>query len=239
MWFKSLRRQRLLAQPFPEGWEAILLRNVAHYRLLNEEEQAQLRQDARILVAEKYWEGCRGVQITDEIKVTIAAQAALMLLGLEHDYFRRVLTILVYPSEFMLRDDESTDEHDEGRALTGQAFYRGPVILAWDSVLAEGRDPSSGHSLVIHEFAHQLDFLDDSVNGTPILQTPEQAQRWHDVMTAEYSRLQEDSDRGLETFLGDYAATNETEFFSVASERFFTLPAELRDHHAGALRCSC
>ncbi len=185
------------------------------------------------LVAEKNWEGCRGLQITDEIMVTIAAQAALMLLGLKHAYFRRVLSILVYPSLFVIPGEEDDPDLIEKRKVAaGQAWYRGPVILAWDSVRTEGRDPSLGQNLVIHEFAHQLDFLDDSANGTPDLVTPQQAERWHDVMTVEYERLQEDISRGRKTLLGKYAATKEAEFFSVASECFFTLPQELQQHHA-------
>src|SRR5262245_18339070 len=93
-------RRRLSAEPFPEEWQSILRRNIAHYSLLSTEEQSRLRTDARILVAEKQWEGCGGLEMTDEIRITIAAQAALMLLGLKHDYFSRVLSIVVFPSQF-------------------------------------------------------------------------------------------------------------------------------------------
>jgi MtfA peptidase len=105
------------------------------------------------------------------------------------------------------------------------------VILSWDRVLAEGRDTSGGNNLVVHEFAHQLDFLDGYVNGTPELLSPVQGQRWYEVMTAEYTRQSEHVRAGRETFLGPYAVRNEGEFFAVASERFFTLPERLRHHH--------
>src|SRR5580698_4221877 len=98
-------REHILSQPFPDGWDSTIVRNVGHFRLLAEDEKASLRQIVKVLVAEKSWEGCQDLQITDEIKVTIAAQAGLMLLGMEHDYFDRVPTILVYPSGFSIPAD--------------------------------------------------------------------------------------------------------------------------------------
>jgi len=105
---------------------------------------------------------------------------------------------------------------------------KGACAASWETVLAEARDPAVGHNLVIHEFAHQLDFLDGYTNGTPPLRSREQARRWHVVMQGAFHRLRRDLQQGQKTFLGSYAATNPTEFFSVASEKFFTLPAELR-----------
>jgi Mlc titration factor MtfA (ptsG expression regulator) len=220
-----------LAQPSPEDWERYLVRNVAHFHLLNEDERARLRVETRVLVAEKYWEGCGGQQVTDEVKVTIAAQACLMLLGMEHDYFSRVRSVLVYPSAFVIPRGEWMDDYEGAEVAAGQAVYRGPVILAWDVVRAEAQDPSSGNNLVIHEFAHQLDFLDGYVNGTPELRSDDQGQRWHEVMTVEYTRLLRAIRKGHDSFLGDHAARNETEFFAVASERLFTRPERLRHYH--------
>ena len=222
-WLLQNRRQRLLAKPFPELWEHWLHDNVLHYRLLSESEQTSLRAGVRIFVAEKYWEGCGGLTITDEMKVTIAGQACLMLLGIEHDFFRAVQTILVYPTSFRIPGEQGRFE--------GQSHHRGPVILSWDQVLAEGQDPSSVDNLVIHEFAHQLDEMDGYVNGTPFLANRELADRWHAAMTAEYSRLAHDLQSGKQTLLGDYASTDDTEFFSVASERFFMQPEALRQQH--------
>jgi Mlc titration factor MtfA (ptsG expression regulator) len=230
MWNTSRSRELLLAQPYPDGWEAVLVNNVAHYRLLNGEERLRLRNDTRVLVAEKNWEGCGGITPSDEIRVTIAAQAALLLLGRDHDYFRRVPTILVYPSTFVIPASEGLEEPEWEMAATGQAIPRGPVILAWDAVLTEGRDPSLGHNVVIHEFAHQLDFLvgyiDDPNLGDPALE-----KRWREVMPAEYRALVRALDRGRQTLLGEYAGTDEREFFAVASEVFFTLPDQLQLRH--------
>lgn len=228
-WWKLRRRRRAAARPFPAAWREVLSRNVAHFGRISAQQQARLCRDLSILIAEKYWEGCGGLAVTDEVKVTVAAQACLMLLGRDdHDYFARVPTVLVYPSAFR----EPTDDGEWPRAgWAGRSVYRGPVILAWDAALGEGRDPSLGWNLVIHEFAHQLDDLDGSVNGTPALGSDGEGEKWARVMTAEYTRLLRDLRKGRETFLGGYAATSEAEFFSVASERFFTLPHRLRRYH--------
>jgi Mlc titration factor MtfA (ptsG expression regulator) len=229
MWGRIFRRKRLQQQPFPAEWEAMLLRNLAHYRLLDTEERLRLQDDTKIFVAEKSWEGCRGLTVTEEMKVTIAAQACVMLLGVEHDFFSNVRTVLLYPAGFMMPPEEEWYE-SESVEIDGQAVPQGPVILAWDTVLAEARDLSTGHNLVIHEFAHQLDFADGYLDGTfDMAEGP--GALWSSVLTAAYKQLRADLRQGRNPFLGEYAATNKTEFFAVATERFFTLPLQLRHHH--------
>jgi Mlc titration factor MtfA (ptsG expression regulator) len=230
-WYRRHRRQRLLAEPYPEGWESILRTNVGHYSLLTEPQRARLRDDLRVLVAEKEWEGCGGLSVTEEMQVTIAAEAALLLLGIEHDYFRPVLSILVYPATFQIPRSRWHDREPIVDGMEGQAVHRGPVILAWDAVLAEAKDPRCGQNVVIHEFAHQLDFMDGYFNGAPGAHDPEQAERWYQVMSREYRHLQRSLDLGRGTFFGLYAGTNEGEFFAVVSERFFTRPAPFRRWH--------
>jgi MtfA peptidase len=220
--------EELLAEPFPQPWESWLWQTLCHYRLLNEAERKCLRDDARVLLAEKRWEGCDGLKVTELIKLTVAAQAALLLLGLEHDYFSRVRSVVMFPAAFEL---PSESRGERGWMVSGQAVDYGTVYLSWETVLAEARDPAAGHNLVIHEFAHQLDFLDGYTNGTPPLRGREQTRRWHTVMQRTFHRLRRDLQKGLRTFLGSYAATNPTEFFSVASEKFFSLPAQLRGCH--------
>ncbi len=233
-WLKKHSRRQLLATPFPADWLACLHNNVAVYAWLSDAEQGRLHNDLRVFVAEKTWEGCGGLTITDEIKVTIAAQACLLLLGIEHDYFGRVLSVLVYPTGY--RDprgfpnrDGLIEEHPKGRL--GEAWYRGPVVLAWDAVVAEGRDLTSGRNLVLHEFAHQLDFLDGLANGTPPLKNHEQRLKWQGVMTAEYNKLIRDSERGRATVLDRYGATDPCEFFAVSTECFFTQPVPMQRRH--------
>src|SRR6516162_240597 len=130
--YEDENHEYLSAQTYPKDWESYLFHNVAHFHLLSEDDRARLRTDTQILVAEKNWEGCSGLRVTDEMKVTIAAQACLMLLGIEHDYFSRVPSILVYPTTFVIPHGEWLDECNRENAAAGQAVYRGPVILAWD-----------------------------------------------------------------------------------------------------------
>ncbi len=233
-WLKRRRRQKLLAEPFPAAWREYLEANFAHYHLLTAAEQAKLRDDLRVLIAEKEWEGCGGQEITDEVKVSVAAQAALLVLGMDENYFDRAVSILVYPRHYLIPQSESLGGSAvlEGEvAVEGQAHYRGPVILSWDEVLNEGRDPSEGRNLVYHEFAHQLDMEDGEVNGTPLLPDRDLARRWQEVLADEYQRLLDDVEDGLPTLLDEYGTTNPGEFFAVATETFFTRSAPLRRRH--------
>ena len=218
--------ERLLARRFPGDWEAWLWENMAHYRLLSDAERARLKDDTRVLMAQKSWEGCDGLQVTEIMKLTVSAQSALLLLGLDHDYFSEVQSIVLFPKAF-----EQVSGDGRGRVLTGQAVKYGTVFLSWETTLTEGRNPEAGHNLVIHEFAHQLDFLDGYTNGAPLLRNHDQTQRWKRVMHEAYNRLRRDLLRQDKSFLGSYAATNPTEFFSVVSEKFFCLPALLQQQH--------
>jgi Mlc titration factor MtfA (ptsG expression regulator) len=203
---------------------------VFHYRLLRKRERQRLRNDTATFVATKDWEGCRGLSVTDEMKVTVAAQACLMLLGREHDCFSRVRTILLYPSGFRVTDEHWEEEGWDPVPVAGVAVRRGPVILAWDRVLKEGRDPSAGDNVVIHEFAHQLDYIDGYADGTLDF-SGDEGEEWNKVLTTEYKRALRHTRRGHDDFLGDYAATSQTEFFATASERFFAQPLKLRHYH--------
>jgi Mlc titration factor MtfA (ptsG expression regulator) len=233
-WLKHRRRRKILAEPFPQSWVDYLDNNVAHYRLLSETERAKLRDDLRIFIAERQWEGCGGLQLTDEIKVTIAAQACLLILGLDLDLYRRIQTILVYPSGYRGPHHEVLGDNMvlEGEAeRLGEAHYRGPLVLSWQEVLRGSRDPAARDNVVIHEFAHQLDMLNGMIDGTPPLGTRKQARRWQQVMTAEFRRLRRDADAGRATLLDPYGTVDEGEFFAVASECFFDLPIPLRQEH--------
>ena len=230
-WLRRRRRRKLLAEPFPVRWEPFLGANVAHYSHLSDPERVRLRDIARVLIAEKQWEGARGLYVTEEMKVTIAAQAALLLLGLDHDYYARVDSIVVYPGRFRtpVREDAWEDDELSDMVADGQAVYRGPVILSWEDVLPEGRHPDDGYNVVIHEFAHQLDYLDNAVNGTPPLGNRELEARWKYVMTIAYEDHRRAIQTGEESFFSEQAAENETEFFADASEAFFCRPLDMKD----------
>src|SRR5258707_1264 len=137
-WLRNRRRRALLGQPFPPAWDDVLRHNVRLAASLTADEQARVRDYVRVFVAEKHWEGCGGLEITDEIRVTIAAQVAILVLGFDKQYFERVLSILVYPAAYVAPGKTSTNQAGvvlEGdSARQGEAWYRGPVILSWPQV---------------------------------------------------------------------------------------------------------
>ncbi len=232
--FQQRRRAKVLRDPFPYTWLVYLRKNVRVYSLLTPAEQDKLQNDLRIFIADKHWQGCGGLVITDEIKVTIAAQACLLLLGIEHDYFRPARTILIYPSGFRTRTQHVSPDGIlvEGDAQTlGQAWYRGPVVLAWDEVLAGGQNHQDGQNVVFHEFAHQLDFMGAWFDRPPLHRPREQYQQWQEVMTAEYQQLVQDCEQARATLLDPYGATSPAEFFAVATECFFEQPQHLQRQH--------
>ncbi len=232
-WFRDHRRRKLTEVPFPAHWEEVLHRNVAHYSLLNETEQAHLRALIQVLIAEKNWEGAGGLKMTDEIRVTISAQAAMLLLGLPHNFYHNVESIIVYPSTVVPPQrrlgffEISLEPVPSEVPILGQAFTQGPVIIVWDDVLRGSRHPELGHNVVYHEFAHKLDMLDGALDGTPPLHERAEYKDWMATCTREYQKLRQDSAMGRKTFMDAYSATNEAEFFAVATEQFFDRPQDL------------
>jgi hypothetical protein len=226
-----------LAEPFPHDWLRILERNVRQYALLSTARQARLRDRLRVFVAEKEWTACGGLELTDEMKVTIAAQACLLVLGIDYEYhYDRIRTVLIYPDTYV-HPPQSRGRLVHGRrAIRGEYWHGGPVIVSWKNT---GSDAKRGANLVFHEFAHHLDDLDGLMDGTPPLEGGEPTRRWREVVHAEYRRLVRESTRGEPTLLDEYGAESRAEFFAVATECFFERPVALRERHAdlyGVLR---
>jgi hypothetical protein len=235
-WLRDHRRTEARQRPFPPEWEAIVRANVTHYSVLDAAERTELCAMMQVFLEEKNWEGCGSLILTDEIRVTIAAQACLLQLGLPHDYYRNVESILVYPSTVVPPEQqpgvfESVGSLVEASVpILGQAFARGPVILVWDAVLHGARHPEQGHNVVYHEFAHKLDMLDGAADGTPPLADRDQLAEWVAVCSREFLRLRSLAEKGHKTFLDAYGAKNEAEFFAVATEEFFDRPLALQGH---------
>jgi Mlc titration factor MtfA (ptsG expression regulator) len=241
-WIKNRRRRRILAEPFPDAWVGHLENNFGYWRYLTSDEKDRMKQLIAVLIAEKYWEGCGGLMLTDEIKVTIAAQACLLLLNIQHDYYPMLKSILVYPSGYFAPGSRSVGGIvSQGQMpVLGQAHHRGPVILSWQHARQGGRNPYEGQNLVYHEFAHKLDMADGVVDGTPVLESREQHQQWVQVMTREFEALV-NATSGRDgywgpTLLRAYGASNPAEFFAVATEVFFEQPVQMRQRHADLYR---
>jgi MtfA peptidase len=229
------RRRVLQARPFPKEWLTTIERNVSFFRRLCASDRAELLRHIQVFLAEKRFEGCGGLELTDEIRVTIAAQACLLLVHRETDYFPRLLTILVYPSAYIVEEKRQTEGPvwEEGRmARLGETGRQlGALVLAWDAAKSGAADPSDGKNVVLHEFAHQLDFENDAADGAPALATREQRLSWREVMRTEFASLRVAEETGIPTLLDTYGATNPAEFFAVATEAFFERPYALRTRH--------
>jgi hypothetical protein len=233
-WFTERRRRRILETPFPAAWDDYIARNVAITHRLGLAERMRLRELVSVFMAEKRFEGCGGLELTEEMAVTIAAQACVLLLGRDDDsLYDDVQSILVYPSTVVAPPrqlgvfEQPRAPIGAGTALLGEAIMGGPVILAWDAALAGGREESAGN-VVFHELAHKLDMANGAVDGTPPLATRAERRRWAAACSAAFARLRRDTEAGWPTAIDPYGATNEGEFFAVATEAFFTRPGELR-----------
>jgi MtfA peptidase len=218
---------------FPAEWIADLERNVPAYLRLSAEQRERLQQRILAFLAEKHFEGCGGLELTDEIRVTIAAQACLLLLNLDAR-FSKLRSILVYPDTFVGRRTwihEHFSGSDPSTATLGESWTQGAVVLSWSSVLAGAADPEDGSNVVLHEFAHQLDQEDGTANGIPLLRGRSAFGVWADVLRHEHAALEKAVERGDDTLLDGYGAKNRAEFFAVATEFFFERPRELSERH--------
>jgi len=202
------------------------------YSTLTEAEKKRLLSYTCTLVENKSWRGLDGFEVTDEVKVTIAAQAALPLLGIEHNFYRGVDEILIHPTTYKV---SSLSRGPGGVVIEGETEVLGTahsdiniVVLSWQSAREGGANWQDGRNVVIHEFAHKLDMLDDFVDGTPPLNCKEQHAAWVQIMTKEYEKLVDMDRRGKKTVLSKYGATNPAEFFAVSTETFFEKPRQMR-----------
>jgi MtfA peptidase len=221
---------RLRPEPIPERWREILARNVPLANGLSDEERERLLRLVQVFVHDKPFEGCGGLEITDEMRVTIAAHACLLLLHLDGPCYPRVRRILVYPGAFWAKRvgrRRGPPPPSEGPE-SGEAWQDGIVVLSWDDVQRGGANPADGDDVVLHEFAHALDQEDGDAGGTPVLDSPSLVRSWARVLSAHYEQLKRDVEAGRATVLDEYGASNPAEFFAVATETFFEKPDQLR-----------
>jgi Mlc titration factor MtfA (ptsG expression regulator) len=230
---RRAKRKRLLGRPFPEEWKQIVEKNVPLFRRLPEPLKEELGGLVNLFVAEKNFEGCGGLEITDEIRVTIAAQACMLLLNRKAARFRKLRTILVYPhtyaAKMMSSDGNITIEGQSVRL--GESWQNGPVVLAWDSVTGGTTNIADARNVVLHEFAHQLDQEDGAADGAPILEHRSSYVAWARVLGEEYEALQNRKRRHGRSVMNKYGATNPAEFFAVATETFFDKAKQMKKKH--------
>lgn len=217
----------------PEAWRTILNANVPYARLLTAADRDLLEGLVRVFLAEKHFEGCGGLMITDEMRVTIAAQACLLLLHRDGDIYPGLDSILVYPHAYRVRsarrDGAVVVEADDVRL--GESWVHGALVLAWDHVSSATHHVSPGQNVVLHEFAHQLDAEGGSMDGAPDLGSRARYASWAHVLGEEFKELSARIHAGRDGDIDPYGATSPPEFFAVITEMFFERPHDLRERH--------
>lgn len=223
------RRAALLEAPFPSQWRQLLQEEFGLYSRLPAQLQEKLEGLMMVFIDEKVFAGRGGFEMTDRARVLVAAQACVLILNMPEKYYAGFETILIYPSAYqtqVTRQDgwvhtETTDHR------AGEAWHRGPVILAWDHVQQGGRDGRDGHNVVMHEFAHKLDEENYHMDGLPILTDGDQYRNWAEVLGSAFQQLQEHRDEVIDA----YGATSAAEFFAVVTEAFFEKGLQLKQQH--------
>jgi Mlc titration factor MtfA (ptsG expression regulator) len=214
---------------FDEAWRPILVAGFQHWSLLDSVESARMEFLVARFMATTDWEAANGFELTEQIKVLIAAQASMLLLGLDLDGYDDVTSIIVHPANVRVRGSRPSGGGTFSSApmiIAGQAHYQGPVLLSWAAARRGAKFPEYGQNVVYHEFAHRLDMLDGVTDGTPPLEDDAAIARWAEVCTSAYDEVRAQGS----PVLRPYAGTNPAEFFAVATEVFFNQPHELHEH---------
>ncbi|HYW35239.1 MAG TPA: M90 family metallopeptidase [Balneolaceae bacterium] len=231
--FKKLRQKWQSSQPFPEEWLAIIQQNVPYYERLPAGQQQNLRKRVQRFISKKSFEGCGGLTLTDEMKVTIAAQACILILGSDDEIYPLLRAILIYPHDYFARVKQTASDGviTEGiQARAGESWSYGNVVLAWDDVQHGANDPDDGENLVFHEFAHQLD---REYGATARIEAPpdKDDNEWTRTVRKAYRTFIRELHKGQKTLLNPYGAKNPAEFFAVTTEYFFERPLKLRQKY--------
>jgi len=222
---KQQRRQKIRQLEIPSQWLEYIKKNVAIYHFLPENLKKELLSHVNVFLSEKFFSGHAGLTVTDEMRVTIAAQACLLLLNRKHNYFPHLKTIMIYPAGFKNPNHEGPGHH------LGESWVRGPVVLSWVDAVHGGLNPNDGENVVIHEFAHQLDQEDGAGDGRPMIPGGE-IRTWGKVLSKEFKTLSTKVKFRNKAFFNQYGATNPAEFFAVISEHFYEQPRTFKRKHA-------
>ena len=222
--FKRWRRRRIVARAPLDAvlWDATL-ESLPFLRGLTADERTRLRETVILFLHQKSIHGAAGLQLDAGMQLMIAAQACILILNLDIDYYAGWVEVIVYPDEFVPAfeyTDEAGVVHTDRAPRAGEAWLRGPLILSWADV-APGAD---GVNVVIHEFAHKLDMLNGDANGYPPLHKGMSREAWTRAFSAAYADFCRRADAGEDMPIDSYAAESPAEFFAVMSETFFEIP---------------
>jgi Mlc titration factor MtfA (ptsG expression regulator) len=228
---RAERRKKIMSEPVPPEWEDILTTNIELYRHLPTHLKKQLHNDMKVFLNEKKFEGCGGLEVTEEMRVTIAGEACILLLNRKPTFFPKLDTILIYPHPYMAPGYKNVGRGhyvEEPSMRAGESWTGGALVLAWDYVKYGAQNGEDGQNVVLHEFAHQLDQEDGTADGAPKLDKPSRYREWARIFSNEYHQLQSDVKQHHKTVMDAYGATNPAEFFAVATETFFEKPRQMK-----------
>ncbi|MEO1576830.1 MAG: M90 family metallopeptidase, partial [Pseudomonadota bacterium] len=239
-WRRARRRAHLRSLPLSDAQRREIAAAVPLVAQMPNGYRAVFEGLVQQFLAEKRFVGCNGLRVTDHMRLVIAAQGCLLLIGRAGGCFDDLRTVLVYPDAFFVEHDayDADGVVHAGRDLrAGESWSNGQIVVSWADVELGAADPDDAYNVVIHEFAHQLDGESGAVNGAPSLVQAEAAAHWPGRMRREYDALVRAVDRGAHTFIDPYAATDPAEFFAVLSEVFFEMPDALRQRHRVLYDC--
>ncbi|MFK3738780.1 zinc-dependent peptidase [Massilia sp. TN1-12] len=228
------RLRRVLDRPLDAVQLGYIERNVDQYRGMSPALRQQLQRLVKQFLHQKTFVGCAGLEVTEQMRVTIAAQACLLLLNRRTEVYPGLHAVLVYPGAFLVprkEADEAGVVTETRQDLLGESWGDGRVILSWEHVRRAGLPAHGTHNVVLHEFAHQLDSESGSNNGAPLLGSAERYRRWSETLSRDFALLRRDTYWGQRDVLDPYGATNPAEFFAVATESFFEQPHALAARH--------
>lgn len=229
--YRRWRRRQTLEQPFPPAWRRLLQQQVPWYPQLSAALQQALERRVQLFLDEKTFYGCDGFEIDDNVRLTIAGHACMLILARSFTHFDDIRSILVYPDVYRASSHEHDGllVHQSEQFRAGEASSAGQVVLAWSRCAEAVSQPHSAHNVMLHEFAHQLDYLDGSADGAPPLSGP-LLHDWPLTMSAAYDDLRHRLQHHRRAWLDPYGATEPAEFFAVLTEAFYQRPHELHSH---------
>jgi len=232
-WFRDREHRKIMQLPFPPEWARILEAHFTLYHGLTPELQSDLQRKIQVFLHEKNFIGRHELEITDTIRVLVAAQACLLLLNRRTNFFPKLNTIYIYPTAYMAKRTSYSGGivTESTQTNLGESWGSGELVLAWDAAQHGARNMMDGRNVVVHEFAHQLDQEDGAADGAPILAESSAYASWAQVLGEEYETLIRKRKKHRKTVLNKYGATNPAEFFAVASETFFEKPRQLLKRH--------
>jgi len=239
------KRKKIMKNPFPREWENYLKESYTLYSKLPDELQQDMKNKIKVFLNEKTFFGCEGLEVTDQMRILIAAQACLLILNRRTTFYPKLRlnrrttfypklrSIFVYPTSYLAKrvSVNSGIVTEKTQVMLGESWGSGELVLTWDTSVHGAKNMYDSRNVVYHEFAHQLDQEDGVADGAPVLENRSSYASWARVLSREFENLKKEKKRWRKTVMNKYGATNPAEFFAVASESFFEKPRQLKKKH--------